>query len=192
MRRSSLQFPPITSKTVIDVWALQSWENDKRVSLWVERRVLEIKGRWASFLNFPKHPPPPPSSSLPPSVRHSCTDLTLNRKSFERRGLAGGAEVHCYPVRSQESERGSERLGRAWVRYHIPGAPDPKSAPSRLSGTCLCLFTTDGHRRPRQGRRATLHYDQHSHLHLHLHLHLCSSWHLCSGNLTCSTKRWPH
>lgn len=25
----------------------------------------------------------------------------------------------------EESERGRGRLGRAWVRYHIPGAPDP-------------------------------------------------------------------
>lgn len=37
----------------------------------------------------------------------------------------------------------ADSVGWAWVRYHIPGAPDPKSAPSRLSGTCLCLLTTD-------------------------------------------------
>lgn len=138
--------------------------------------MFEIKGRRASFPN-PKHPPPPPSLPpyLPPSVRLPCTDLTLNRKSFELRGGGGGggrgALLPC--EESGIRKRGRERLGRAWVRYHIPGAPDPKSAPSRLSGTCLCLFTTDSHRRPSQGRSATLQADQRSHL--HLLLHLCSS-----------------
>lgn len=77
---------------------------------------------------------------------------SFNIKQEELWGCRGALLPH---EESGIRQRERERLGRAWVRYHIPGARDPKSAPSRLSGTCLCLFTTDSH------QSATIQPEQH-------------------------------
>ena len=90
--------------------------------------------------------------------------------------------------RERERERGRSA---AWTQYeyHIPGAPDPKSAPSRLSGTCLCLLTTDGPRSPARATRTlcrttntvhtpTTHTHRHTNNPPHSHTHTHTQHHV--------------